>query len=191
LANGSLKFGEKEGYTEAANIATKLKGAVSVDNAPLKVDFRGCSIGTSPKAMDQIRAALGARSVIGGTCYLVISYTTPIKIGPKGNLKEVTKASDVTDANRQLFEKYKKRTLDTFGAKTKCILNPTEKGFFDMGGRFVSLFFNRKLNKEWIPKESVCYKDIKHQIVDDPGKSLPESQDCQLIVVQEKSEGEK
>jgi hypothetical protein len=191
LANGSLKFGEKEGYTEAANIATKLKGAVSVDNAPLKVDFRGCSIGTSPKAMDQIRAALGARSVIGGTCYLVISYTTPIKIGPKGNLKEVTKASDVTDANRHLFEKYKKRTLDTFGAKTKCILNPTEKGFFDMGGRFVSLFFNRKLNKEWIAKESVCYKDIKHQIVDDPGKSLPESQDCQLIVVQEKSEGEK
>jgi hypothetical protein len=97
----------------------------------------------------------------------------------------------VTDANRQLFEKYKKRTLDTFGAKTKCILNPTEKGFFDMGGRSVSLFFNRKLNKEWIPKESVCYKDIKHQIVDDPGKSLPESQDCQLIMVQEKSEGEK
>jgi hypothetical protein len=185
LPNGALKFGEKEGYTEAANIATKLKGVVSADNAPLKVDFRGCSIGTSPKAMDQIRAALGARSVIGGTCYLVIIYTTPIKIGPKGNEKEVTKASDVTDANRHLFEKYKKRTLHTLGAKTKCILNPTEKGFFAMGGRYVSLFFNRKFNKEWISKESICYKDIKHEIVE-PHKALAESEDCQLIEVQEK-----
>ncbi len=55
---GDLKFGKAEGFTKAGDIANKLSGAISADNAPVRVDFRGCSIGTSPKAMNQIRAAL-------------------------------------------------------------------------------------------------------------------------------------
>jgi hypothetical protein len=176
-----LRF-QSTGYTtDPAVIADKLKGAVSADNAPVKVDFRGCSVGTSPKAMNQIRSALGARSAIGGTCYAVIMYTKPIKIDDK----EITRASDITDENRKVFEKTKKQAIDELGAAKKCILNPKDKGFFAMGGRFVTLWFNRKHTKKWIPKESVCYKDIKPQIVDDPDKALSESQDCRLIEVQE------
>ena len=188
LPDGGLKFGKAEGFTKAADIANKLSGAISTDNAPVKVDFRGCSIGTSPKAMNQIRAALGARSVIGGNCYLVIKYTTPILTDDK---KKITKASDVgTLMSHQKFEELKNKTLNKLSGK-KCVLNLSEKGFFAAGGQFVSLWFNPKLSDTWDPKESVCYKNVTSLTVVDPDMALSKSPHCQLIMVQEKSEGEK
>lgn len=177
-ASGSLKFGSAEGFIEPADIADKLKGVVSADNAPGVVDFRGCSIGTSPKAMNQIRAALGAQTIVGGNCFAVISRSSPITIGGK----KITKSSDVTDKNRALFNKLKKETVDQFGAAKKCILNSSEKNFFAAGGRFVLLWFNPTFTEKWIPSKSICYTDITPQVVN-PDKDLSESEGCRLIRV--------
>jgi hypothetical protein len=183
-ARGALKFGSDEGYIEPADIAAKLKGLVSAANAPNSVDFRGCSVGTSPKAMGQIRAALGAKSVVAGNCYAVIDRTTPIKIGGK----PITRASDVTKENRAEFERLMDKTADKLGAERKCILNPSERGFFAAGGRFVALWFNPDFTGKWVPGKSVCYKSVTPQVVD-PDKALAETQDCRLIEVEAKSEG--
>lgn len=179
-ADGSLQFGKAEGFIKPADIATKLTGLVSADNAPSKVDFRGCSVGTSPKAMEQIRTALGAQSVVAGNCYAVITHSTPLKIGDK----EITKASDVSEQNRPLFEKLFKGTADKLGVKGRCILNRSEKGFFAAGGRFVALFFNPALSKEWMPGKSVCYHEVTPQRVD-PNKAASAAQGCSLIMVEQ------
>lgn len=177
-ARGALRFGTKEGWIEPADIAGKLKGVLSADNAPDVVDFRGCSLGTSPKAMNQVRAALGAKSVIAGNCYAVINRSTPIKIGGKA----ITKASDVTAENRDEFERLMKKTADKFGEEKKCILNRSEKGFFAAGGRFVALFFNPEFTGKWIPGKSVCYTDVTPEAVD-PDKTLPQGEHCRIIKV--------
>ena len=77
-------------------IGGKFKGLIPADNAPQTVDFRGCSVGSDPKAMEKIRKAFGAQSVIGGTCFAVIAYTTPIEI-PEGT--PVTKSADLEREN--------------------------------------------------------------------------------------------
>ena len=178
--NGDLQFGKAEGFVKPAAIASKLTGLVPADNAPSKVDFRGCSVGTSPKAMEQIRVALGAQSVIAGNCYAVIYHSTPLKIGDK----EITKASDVSERNRPLFRKLFKGTAAKLGAKGKCILDRSERGFFAAGGRFVTLFFNPELKKEWMPDKSICYNEITPQRAD-PDKAASAVQGCSLIVVEE------
>lgn len=184
MPNGALRFGDNEKYTEAADIAAKLKGVVPADNAPKLVDFRGCSVGGSPKAMEQIRAALGASSVVAGTCFAVIQRTNPpIKIGDN----YITKASDVTAENRPLFEKLMKGTFDHFGPAKKCIINRSEKDFFAAGGRFVALWFNPTLSKEFLPDKSICYKDVTPETVD-PNKALSASNQCRLIMVETKPE---
>jgi len=72
LKDGALQFGKSEGFVKPDNIAKKVTGSVPTDKAPQNVDFRGCSVGSSPKAMDQIRGAFGATSVQAGNCYAVI-----------------------------------------------------------------------------------------------------------------------
>jgi len=186
-ASGGLRFGNEEGFIEPADIADKLKNAVSADSAPYIVDFRGCSVGTSPKAMNQIRAALRARSVVAGNCFAVIARSTPIKIGGK----PITKTSDITDVNLAQFKKLMKDTADNFGEKKKCILNRSKKDFFAAGGRFVLLWFNHDFTGAWLKDKSVCYKDITPETVD-PDKAMSQSQDCRLIKVEvdTKSHGE-
>jgi hypothetical protein len=182
-ASGALRFGKDEKYTDAADIAAKLKGKLPADNAPNVVDFRGCSVGTSPKAMDQIRAALGAKSVLAGTCYAVIQRNDPpIKI----DNKYITKASDVTDKTRATFRDLKQRTYNNFGDAKECIVNKADKDFFAAGGKFVALWFNSSFTAEFIPGKSVCYKDVTPQKVD-ADKATTASQDCRLIQVDAKT----
>ena len=147
------------------------------DKAPQNVDFRGCSVGTSPKAMNQIRGVLGAKSVLAGNCYAVIQNTTPVKIGGK----EITQASDVTEENRPEFEKLRKRTVNKLVPAKKCILNNSDKGYFAMGGKYVALWFNTSLSAEWKKDESICYNEINPQTVD-PNQAPAASKGCRLVV---------
>ena len=64
-SDGALKFGKDEGFTKAADIAAKPKGSVPSDKAPQTVDFRGCSVGNSPQAMEEI--AIPARVCVCST----------------------------------------------------------------------------------------------------------------------------
>jgi hypothetical protein len=183
LADGALQFGKSEGFVKPDDVASKLKGAAPADKAPQNVDFRGCSAGTSPKAMNQIRGALGAKSVLAGNCYAVIQNTTPVKIGGK----EITQPSDVTEENRPEFEKLRKRTVKKLGPAKKCILNNSEKGYFAVGGKYVALWFNTSLSTEWKKDESVCYNEINPQTVD-PNQAPAASKGCRLVRVEEQPE---
>jgi hypothetical protein len=178
--DGGLQFGAAEGIIKPADIAGRLKGVIHGLSAPKHLDFRGCSVGTNPKAMDQIRKAIGAKTVVAGHCFAVNLASEPIKIGGK----DITKASDVTAARRPLFERLRKGTVANFGAAQRCILNRGEKDFFAAGGRFVSLFFNPEPTKTWIQGKSVCYKDLKPLTVD-PKEALSKSDSCRLIMVGE------
>jgi hypothetical protein len=179
--SGGLQFGNDEKVVPADQIAAKLKGLIPAEYAPEHVDFRGCSVGVSPKAMDSIRLALGANTVIAGTCYAVINRSKLIKL----HGKEITKDSDVAAADRNLFATLRQRTLQNFHpAERACILNKSEKDFFVAGGRFVSLYFNQEFKGDFIPGKSICYTDLVPQIVD-PNQALAASPHCQLIEVEE------
>lgn len=185
-SNGSLKLSDGEGYVEPANIASKLQGGIPVENTPEGVDFRGCSVGTSPAAMDQIRTAMGAKSVLAGTCFAVINRSKPIKI----DKKEITKSSDVTKTNLALFKELKRKTFANFDPEEKkCILNKSNKDFFAAGGRFVSLFYNKQFTGVFTPGESVCYTTLSPEVVD-PNNPLPAFEGCKLIKVEQKQEAQ-
>ena len=184
---GELQFGTAEGTIKPADIAAKLKGTLSPADAPDIVDFRGCSVGTSPKAMEQIRAALGAKSVVAGECFAVIQRSSPVAI----NKKFITRASDIVDKTadeqqnkkrRDLFNDLLKKNADTFGAHKKCIVNPGEDGYFAAHGHFVALWFNPDDSAEWEPGKSLCYKDATRETVD-PSKPVPAGEHCRVIVV--------
>jgi hypothetical protein len=180
LKNGALQFGTSEGFVKPDDIAKQVTGSVPTNKAPQNVDFRGCSVGSSPKAMDQIRGAFGATSVQAGNCYAVILYTTPVKIGDQ----EITKESDVAEEHRPLFEKLRTGTMNQLTGK-KCILNNSNKGFFALGGKYVALWFNSSFSDEWKKDESVCYNDLHPETVD-PNKALADTKGCHLIRVEAK-----
>ena len=183
---GELKFGKDEGFTKAADIAAKLKGSVSADNAPQTVDFRGCSVGNSPRAMDDIRTALGANSVVAGNCFAVIDRTTPIKMGIKGQETAVTHEVEVPKTSRKRFEELYWGTFDKFVAKFDgkkgCVVTRSEKDFFAAGGRFVALWFNSSFSAEWIKGKSVCYIDATTKTVD-PAKPAAAIEGCSVVTV--------
>lgn len=187
LNSGALKFGKDEGFIKAADIASKLKGSLPVEDAPQTVDFRGCSVGSSPKAMEDIRTALGAQSVVAGNCYAVIDLSTPIKMGKTGHLQEITNSVQITKENRKIFEKLYRETYNTFakafGGKTGCIVTKSEKDFFSAGGRFVALWFNSDFTADWVAGKSVCYNEAAHEIVD-PAKPATATEGCHVITVE-------
>lgn len=176
-ATGKLKFGTAESYVEAKDIASKFQSSVSAANAPVTVDFRGCSVGTSPGAMDQIRTALGAQKILAGNCYAVIQRSLSVKIGGK----PVTKEAEVKKSNPP-FSTLLTRSKARFGASGKCIVNPTRAGYFAAGGHFISLWFNPMFSGDWDPDKSVCYKDATRQVVD-PKQVPSATAGCQVIEV--------
>src|SRR5262249_40407270 len=136
---GRLLFGFGEKEVSAAVVANKLKDAIAAENAPQHVDFRGCTVGAAPKAMDQIRSSLGAKSAVAGNCFAVIRRSKPIRIDGKA----ITSESQITDRNRDEFRRLLESTLGKFPrGETDCVLNKSEKGFFAAGGKFISLFYN-------------------------------------------------
>jgi Domain of unknown function (DUF4157) len=181
---GELQFGDAEGFVKPGVIAGKLQGAIPEDKAPLGVDFRGCSVGSTPAAMEQMRTALAAKTVLAGTCYAVINRSFPLKI----NNKDVTRASHVSKGSEKVFEEMKQKTLRKFNEnERKCILNKTDEGFFAAGGRFVSLFYNPKFIGGWVDGESVCYKDLSVDVVD-PSNPSAAVKECKLIKIEQEEE---
>ena len=179
--DGALKLSTKEGLVKPADVATALRGKVAADKAPHHVDFRGCKVGGSPQAMDQIRVALGATSLVAGDCWIVVEMSEPIV--RELSRKPVTKPSDVEPAFRPEFLELMKRTAAKFKGSEACIINRSEQAFFRAGGRFVALFFNPAFVDHWVPGKSVCYAKLAPQTVD-PAQALGESSQCRLIQVE-------
>lgn len=187
LPSGDLGFGSAHSTTFElpSKVAQELKGTVSAENAPDLVDFRGCTVGTSPKAMDEIKAALGAGAAIGGNCYLVVKRQGPISLGGK----QIAKPGDVNAGNRDALKTGLAKLIESFGETKKCILDTSEEAYFRAGGRMIAQWFSPELTTMWNPRKSVCYKDLKPETVDpatagDLDPSLEGH--CRLIRVEKK-----
>jgi hypothetical protein len=136
--------------------------------------------------MEKMRDAVGAKSTIAGTCYLVTQDNGPIVLNDG---TAVTKRSQITKANREEFELGLKMLGDSFGKAKKCILKQTEDAYFDAGGKWVAQWFNPRLATEWDQLKSRCYSDLTPEVVD-PAKTPEISFDltghCRVIKVEKK-----
>jgi hypothetical protein len=165
------------GWIEPEKLAVMIKGALKAEFAPRTLDFRGCSIGTSPSGMEKLRSAIGASSVIGSTCYVVILHSKPIKVGGK---KITEKAHIKRKSVARVFRKLLAKQLGEFHDSKDCIVDRSEKGYFLGGGRLVSIFVNKSFGKQYDSEASICFKDLPltdlGDVVDAPG--------CKLLRVQ-------
>ena len=164
LASGDLGFqkGKTTTYVRPAVLAAKLKGTVPQKRAPELIDFRGCSLGSSPVGMEKIRAALGAAAAIAGNCFMITHIQGPISI----NGTKITRASQVTKARRQAFETGFKMLIDSFGKAKKCILDKSKQAYFRARGKLVAQWASPFYGTHWDDRKSRCYKDLTVEKVD-------------------------
>jgi hypothetical protein len=186
LPSGDLGFesGSSIRYVRPATLAAALKGSVPAARAPQLLDFRGCTIGQDPKAMDQLRAALGAGAAVGGNCYLVTQTMGPIEL----NGKRITRRNQVKASNRAQFEQGLKMVVAKFGRAKHAILDTSSDAYFRAGGQLVAQWFNPTLSTAWDARKSKPYKALTAVTVD-PAKAVKGQFDpglaghCQLIMV--------
>jgi Domain of unknown function (DUF4157) len=145
-----------------SELSAKLKGVFTPENAPQVVNFRGCRVGLSPEAMDQVREAVGAKSVIAATCFSLIQTQGPVTLGGV----PITRPSQLTSANRANFETGLQRLVDNFGMAKDCVLDRSEQAYFQANGRLVARWFSPEHSTTWDPRTSVCYNDLVPETVD-------------------------
>jgi hypothetical protein len=186
IDDGSLMFetGNTMNFVLAETVAAKIKGTVQVDS----LDFRGCQAGQAPSELDKIRVALSATKVTGGTCTLVTQVADPIK--SRG--KPITKPEQLKDTKvKAAFDAGLKKVRELFlDNKKKCIINDTQDGYFQTGGKLIAVWANPESMAEptgWDDTKSICYNKLKTETID-PTKKLPviDPEDCKLIEVGKK-----
>ncbi|HEU0202082.1 MAG TPA: DUF4157 domain-containing protein [Burkholderiaceae bacterium] len=188
LASGDLGFkqGNTTNYVRPEKVAAAIKGAIPADRAPATVDFRGCSLGATPGAMDQIRTAVGAQTAIGANCFMVQQTNGPIKLN-RG--VEVRKRSDLKESDKEEFALGLKMLGDAFGPAKKCIIDATEDAYFRANGQWVALWVNHIFSTEWDQRASRCYATVARETVpaaEAAGKKLTAmvTGDCKVVRVE-------
>lgn len=169
LADGDLGFevGSKTRYVPPSDLAAKLKGAISPERGPTVVDFRGCSLGTSPSGMEQIRAALHAESAIGGNCFIISQVVGPVVLSRGGNDKgtRITRRGQLSKDDRNPFEAGLEKLRTVLGPAKKCILDHSEDAYFRAGGHLVAMWANPSLSTDWDERKSKCYQELSTKTV--------------------------
>ncbi len=165
-------------------VAGKLKGAVSPENAPTLVDFRGCNIGTSPKAMDQMRASLGAGGARGANCFVVVRTQGPITLEGQAI---TTPAQAKKDPD--VFDQGLKKLINSFGQAQACILDRSPEAYFRAGGALVAEWVNPEESTSWDERYSKCFASLKPEAADPTkGREAYEpglAGDCRLLTIRE------
>lgn len=187
LPTGDLGF---EGqFVRPETLAAVLQGAVPEKRSPKIIDFRGCSLGTSPSGMEKIRSALHAQTAIGSNCFLIHQVSGPIVIDDKA----ITKQTQVNNQNRKTFEKGLQMLIDSFGDAKGCILDSSEDAYFRANGKLVAIWASPSFSTAWDERKSKCYKDLSVKEV----KSTAGMQDpgiaghCKLIRIKEEPASKK
>lgn len=189
LASGDLGFetGSSTNFVRPETLATALKGAVPPERGPTVVDFRGCSLGTSPSGMEQIRAAMHAQSAIGGNCYMISQVNGPVKLSSGRSATLITRQDQLTAANRPSFLKGLEMLRAAFGPARKCIVDDSVDAYFRAGGRLMAMWANPNFSIEWDQRKSKCYQELTTRTVDhatagdqDPGIAG----NCELIRIE-------
>ncbi len=184
LPSGDLSFdsGDSRSFVRPSILAEKLK-TVTLEKGPRLIDFRGCTIGTSPEGMEQIRAALDADAAIGSNCYLISLVQGPVTLDDE----RITKPSQVSEEDRSAFETGLKMLIETFGDSKKCIFDKSESAYFLTGGKFVAQWASPTMSTAWDERKSKCYNNMAVEKVV-PKKGIDTSPGiaghCKLIKVE-------
>lgn len=159
-------------------LSAKLRGVLK--SPPRQVDFRGCSLGSTPVAVEKYRSALGAESAIAGNCYYGMVPSGSISIGGK----TITDPKQLnTPGRKAAFDDAFPKTIAGMKPYEKCILDRSQEGFFRGKGHLYAVMQIPDLNK---PGVFQCLSAIQPEEVDPSTPSLlhgkgPES--CKRIVV--------
>jgi hypothetical protein len=185
LPEGDLGFesGDTTTYVLPSKMASALKGAIAPANAPQFVDFRGCSLGTSPDSMDQIRAAMGASAARGSNCVVVVQASGPIHIGTSN----ITTAAQAA-SQQQAFNTGLQKLIDSFGAAKDCILDTSPESYFRAGGKMVAEWVNPEDETTFDKRKSKCFKSLQTEKAE-PRKSKASfdptiESNCKLVKVE-------
>lgn len=188
LASGDLGFeqGNTTTFVRPEKVAEAIKGAIPANLAPAAIDFRGCSLGATPGAMDAIRSAVGAKTAIGSNCFMINQANGPIRLH-RG--KMVRKRSDLGKDDAAEFALGMKMLVDSFKGAKNCIIDPSEDAYFRAEGKLVALWVNSELTEQWQDGRSRCYSAVSRESVPAAkaaGKSFEptDSGDCKVIRVE-------
>jgi len=183
LDNASIGFGHQ--FILPDNLAKELKGSIAAGLEPDLIDFRGCRIGMTPPGMEMIRAALGARAAVGGTCWMLTLANGPFDLGDGDVVSpKRPRVYSTEELNRGL-----QMTLKSFGPSRKCVLNATISSYFAAGGKLVAAWYTPRRSTEFDPLYSKCYTELTPKVVDPAEVAKAQSStshDCQLIKVEKK-----
>lgn len=169
-------------FKRAETIADAIKGTVKVES----IDFRGCQIAQAPAEMNKIRTALKATKIIGSTCFVVTQIADPIKTADG---TEITKPDQLKDSKvkTQFNAGMKKARAQFTEGRDKCIINDSEAGYFQTGGKLIAVWANPGSMADpnaWDKGKSICHSDLKVEKVD-PTKKMPVigEDDCKLLEI--------
>lgn len=194
LPSGDLGFetGSTTTFVQPTDVASALADAVPPELAPTVVDFRGCSLGTSPAGMEQIRAALNADAAIAGNCFIVSQVQGPVTLSDgEDGATPITSPDQLTEETRDPFEAGLEMLREAFGPARACLLDDSADAYFRAGGRLVAMWANPGFSTEWDERKSRCYDDLPTKPVDPEtaGKQGPGlAGNCELIRIEAPSE---
>jgi hypothetical protein len=185
-ADGDIVFESpgKQDVVPAAKIAEAVKGVITAE----AIDFQGCAVAVSPEEMDKVRTAVKATKARGSTCELVRQVAGPI-VAPGKKAITDPKSFDLSKPeNRKLFDAGMKKLHEAFGDdRKKCIVNDSEGGYFQAGGRLVAIWANPESiagNEAFDKGKSVCYSALKVEKVDPKKHPVIDENQCKLVEVE-------
>lgn len=99
-------------YKNVIDLAGEIAGSLPIHSAPKLLDMRSCNLGTNPGAMNSLRDALGARQVMGGTCFLVQLPIKPMIVEELDDQGNWIRDIEVTNKSQFGGKKWLKNTFD-------------------------------------------------------------------------------
>lgn len=165
---GQVQFSDATGgvtWMKIADLGAKLKGATTIDN----VDFRGCSLGGAPAALENFRAAAGAQSAAASNCFTFSKVVTPL---PSGGSTPITGRAQIVGREAEfkaaLQQMVNQMVTDDKKSVAKCIeglrtgeaptIDRITDLYFANEGRLLARWASPDYNQNW-QKGSVCAKD--------------------------------
>lgn len=186
LPSGDIGISTKGGGTRYVP-PSEFRDALAAANLKAStLDFQGCSVGRSPKALDSYRKATGAASARGTTCYLV---SQPFQILDQRR-KPITNRRHLRAAGGDAyFTAAMNRLRQASGSrKWASVVNKDQAGYFRAGGNFVAVWANPSLSTQWDERKSVPYTKLTVESLRSDGKPKADDLSGRCSIVEVKGE---
>ena len=168
-AAGKVQFSSAEGivsWLAVGDLGKKLKGATAIDN----VDFRGCSLGNTPGALQTFRTEVGAQTAIASNCFTFSQVAQPLEAAGV----PVTSPDQIAAKDKAAYDQAMIRKIATLvsadGKPVKDCLEGLPKGqkatlanvwklYWANKGNLLARWASPDYNYNW-QEDSICTKDM-------------------------------